>query len=391
MVKNKEQAGPYDAVVVGAGFAGLYMLHRLRAAGVSARAFEAGDGVGGTWYWNRYPGARVDVESLEYSYSFSPELEAEWEWTERYAAQPEMLGYLNHVADRFDLRRDIQLGTRVTAAHYDEAAEPLERDAPTTATACRARYCVMATGCLSTAQGRRDFPGPRASRAPSYHTGRWPHEGVDFTGKRVAVIGTGSSAIQSIPQIAAAGRPRHRLPAHAELQRAGPQRAARPGRGRATGPANRAELRAQERARAGFGIAAREHDKPALEAAPDGRASALRGAVALGGFALLGAFNDLIGRPAAPTTPRPSSCATRSARSSRTRAVAEKLSPKDYPIGAKRICVDTGYYETFNRDNVSLVDLPEDADRGDHADGRDDRGRASTRSTPSSSRPASTP
>ncbi|HEX9185984.1 MAG TPA: NAD(P)/FAD-dependent oxidoreductase, partial [Vicinamibacteria bacterium] len=194
------RADAVDAVVVGAGLAGLYILHRLRGLGLSVRVFEAGGGVGGTWYWNRYPGARCDVESMEYSYSFSEELEQEWRWTERYAAQPEILRYVEHVADRFDLRRDIRFDTRVTSAVFDEASG---RWAIRTDRGDRvsARFCIMATGCLSSAQMPR-FPGLETFEGRWYHTGRWPHEGVDFTGQRVGVIGTGSSAIQSIPSIA---------------------------------------------------------------------------------------------------------------------------------------------------------------------------------------------
>ena len=189
-----------DAVIIGAGFAGMYMLHRLRGMGFSARVIEAGNGVGGTWYWNRYPGARCDVESVQYSYQFSPELEQEWEWTERYATQPEILKYANHVADRFDLRRDIQFDTRVTRAEFDESNNGwiVETDKGQRIVA---RFVIMAMGCLSSPNtpniaGLADFAGP------TYHTGNWPHEGVDFTGKTVGVIGTGSSAIQSIPIIA---------------------------------------------------------------------------------------------------------------------------------------------------------------------------------------------
>src|SRR6059036_1225063 len=193
-------AGGFDAVVIGAGLAGLYMLHRLRGLGLSARVYEAGEGIGGTWYWNRYPGARCDVESMDYSYSFWDELQQEWRWTERYASQPEILTYINHVADRFDLRRDIQLSTRVTAAAFDEATGRW-RLATDRGDRIDARFCIMATGCLSDAQlpaiaGRETFAGRW------YHTGKWPHEGVDFTGQRVGVIGTGSSAIQSVPIIA---------------------------------------------------------------------------------------------------------------------------------------------------------------------------------------------
>ncbi len=189
-----------DAVVVGAGFAGLYMLHRLRGQGLSVRVFEAAGGVGGTWSWNRYPGARCDIESLEYSYQFSEELQQEWEWKERYAPQPEILEYLDHVADRLDLRRDIQFDTRVESAHFDEeSARWTLRTSAGGRLSCQ--FCIMATGCLSSTN-LPDFPGRDSFRGETYHTGRWPHEGVDFTGKRVGVIGTGSSAIQSIPLIA---------------------------------------------------------------------------------------------------------------------------------------------------------------------------------------------
>ena len=176
------------------------MLHRLRGLGLSARVYEAGDGVGGTWYWNRYPGARCDVESMDYSYSFSDELQQEWSWTERYASQPEILRYINHVADRLDLRRDIQLATRVTAAVFDDGTNrwAIETDR---GDRVAAQFCIMATGCLSDAQVPK-FKGLETFTGRWYHTGHWPHEGVDFTGQRVGVIGTGSSAIQSIPIIA---------------------------------------------------------------------------------------------------------------------------------------------------------------------------------------------
>src|ERR671911_1384795 len=189
-----------DAVVVGAGFAGLYAHHRLRRLGLSIQGYEAAADVGGTWWWNRYPGARCDVESMDYSYSFSDELEQEWTWSERYATQPEILRYVNHVADRFDLRRDIQFETRVTAATWDESARRwhVVTDRGDRVTA---RFCIMATGCLSAPQTPK-FPGLETFTGRWYHTGFWPHEGVDFTGQRVGVIGTGSSAIQSIPIIA---------------------------------------------------------------------------------------------------------------------------------------------------------------------------------------------
>jgi cyclohexanone monooxygenase len=190
----------FDVVIVGAGFAGLYMLHRLRGLGMTARVIEAASGVGGTWYWNRYPGARCDVESMQYSYSFSPEIQQEWTWSELFASQPEILRYANFVADRLDLKRDISFDTLVTSAHFDDAAHrwDIVTDAGETLSA---RFCVMATGCLSNARVP-DFKGLDSFEGETYHTGQWPHEGVDLTGKRVGVIGTGSSAIQAIPVMA---------------------------------------------------------------------------------------------------------------------------------------------------------------------------------------------
>jgi len=205
VMQHQQQRSPevdavFDAVIVGAGFAGMYMLHRLRGLGFTARVYEAGGGVGGTWYWNRYPGARCDVESMQYSFSFSEELDQQWDWSEKYAPQPEILAYANHVADRFGLRQHIAFETRVTAASFDEVAKcwRIETDR---GDRVAAKFCIMAVGCLSAAnhvpfRGREDF------RGALYHTGEWPHEGVDFTGLRVGVIGTGSSAIQSIPLIA---------------------------------------------------------------------------------------------------------------------------------------------------------------------------------------------
>jgi cation diffusion facilitator CzcD-associated flavoprotein CzcO len=348
-----EEARAYDAVIVGAGFSGLYMLHRLREQGLSVRLYEAGTGVGGTWYWNRYPGARVDIESLEYSYSFSPELDAEWEWSERYATQPELLAYLNHVADRFDLKPDIQLETRVTAAHFDEAANrwTVATDRGETVSA---RYCVMATGVLSVAN-EPDFPGVDAFAGPSWHTGRWPKEGVDFTGQRVGVIGTGSSAIQSIPQIAAQAdhvtvfqrTPNFSVPAHN-----GPVDPAVV----ADWAANRAQYRREGRD-TGFGIRMVDpQETPAMDVPAEERRAVYEARWRVGGFALLGSYGDLLASQEANDT------AAEFVRGKireivRDPETAEKLAPKSFPIGTKRMCVDTDYYATFNRENVSLVDL----------------------------------
>src|ERR1700751_2209945 len=192
--------GTFDAVVVGAGFGGLYMLHRLRELRFRARSYEVGGGVGGTWYWNRYPGARCDVESLQYSFSFSEELDQEWNWSEKYSPQPEILAYANHVTDRFDLRSQIVFDTRVIRTTFDEYNDTwlTETDRGDRVSA---RFCIMAVGCLS-APNRPKFPGLEDFEGPVYPPGEWPHQGVDFPGLRVGVIGTGSSAIQSIPIIA---------------------------------------------------------------------------------------------------------------------------------------------------------------------------------------------
>jgi cyclohexanone monooxygenase len=196
-----------DAIVVGAGLGGLYALHRLRKLGLKARAFEAGSGVGGTWFWNRYPGARCDVESMEYSYAFDDALQQEWRWPERYGTQPEILRYINHVADRFDLRRDVVLNTRVTAAVFDPASNTwtVRTDQ---GDVVRAPFCIMATGNLSTPRVP-DFKGLARFKGQWYHSGLWPHEGVDFSGLRVGVIGTGSSGVQMIPLIAARAKHLH--------------------------------------------------------------------------------------------------------------------------------------------------------------------------------------
>jgi len=345
-------AGDFDAVIVGAGFAGLYMLHRLRGLGLSARVYEAGGGVGGTWYWNRYPGARCDVESMDYSYSFSDQLQQEWAWTERYASQPEILKYINHVADTFDLRHDIQLETRVTAASFDEATNRwlVQTDRGDRVSA---QFCIMATGCLSTAQVP-PFKGLETFAGKWYHTGHWPHEGVDFTGQRVGVIGTGSSAIQSIPIIARQAAslvvfqrtPNFSVPArNAPLDPEDERRM----------KARYAEYRRQAReSRVGFVVATNEQS--ALAAAPEERQREYEARWNRGGLGFTAAFPDLLTRKDANDTAAEFFRAKIRA-TVRDPAVAEALVPTDYPLGTKRMCVDTDYYETFNRDNVTLVDL----------------------------------
>jgi cyclohexanone monooxygenase len=352
MSEGSRPASELDAVVVGAGFAGLYMLYRLRGLGLSARVYEAGDGVGGTWYWNRYPGARCDVESMDYSYSFSDELQQEWKWTERYASQPEILTYINHVADRFDLRRDIQLSTRVTRAVFDAAASrwTVETDRGDRVSA---RFCIMATGCLSSAQVPK-FPGLETFRGRRYHTGHWPHEGVDFTGQRVGVIGTGSSAIQSIPIIASQAAhlfvfqrtPNFSIPAHnAPIDPEFEQRVKR----------DYAEFRRQARqSRVGFVV--ERSEASALAVPPDERQREYEKRWRRGGLGFTATYVDLLTNKDANDTAA-EFCRSKIRSVVRDRAVAEALVPTHYPVGTKRMCVDTHYYETFNRDNVTLIDL----------------------------------
>lgn len=343
-----------DAVIVGAGFAGLYMLHRLRGLGLSAKVFEAGTGVGGTWYWNRYPGARCDVESMDYSYSFSDELQQEWRWTERYAAQPEILKYINHVADRFDLRRDIQFETRVTSAAFDEDAcrWTIQTDR---GDRVPARFCIMATGCLSDAQVP-DFKGLESFAGKWYHTGRWPHEGVDFTGLRVAIIGTGSSAIQSTPIIARQAShlyvfqrtPNYSVPAHnAPLDPEYERRV----------KAGYAEFRRQAReSRVGF-VMERSGDS-ALAVPAEERQREYEKRWGKGGLGFSATYTDIL------TSQEANDTAAQFFRAKireivHDPKVADLLTPRDYPLGTKRLCVDTGYYATFNRGNATLVDVRE--------------------------------
>jgi cation diffusion facilitator CzcD-associated flavoprotein CzcO len=339
-----------DVVIVGAGFAGMYMLHKLRGLGMSARVFEAASGVGGTWYWNRYPGARCDVESMQYSYSFSPELQQEWQWSELFASQPEILRYANHVADRLDLRRDIQFDTRVTKAHFDRTTSRwsirTDRGDHVTAT-----YCVMATGCLSTARVP-DFKGLAGFTGKTYHTGHWPHEGVDFTGQRVGVIGTGSSAIQAIPVIAKQAARLYvfqRTPNFSIPSRNGPMTRDY----EASWKSDYRTLREQAR-HMRTGILNNPNDKSALELSDEDRQRIYETRWAAGGTNFMAAFNDLIFNQQANDTAA-EFVRNKIRATVRDQAVAELLAPKNHPIGTKRICVDTEYYDTYNHDNVTLV------------------------------------
>ena len=349
-----QRTGPahLDAVVVGAGFAGLYALHRLRSQGLTVRVFEAAPGVGGTWYYNRYPGARCDVESVDYSYSFSEELQQQWNWTERYATQPEILEYLNWVTDTLDLRRDITFGTRVTSAVLDE--DTLRWTVSTdSGEVVSARFAIMATGALSAAI-TPDFAGLDSFSGDVFHTAHWPHEGVDFTGRRVAVIGTGSSGIQSIPFIAEQAAqlyvfqrtPNYSVPA-----------------GNRPLPADElAEIKANyaERRRISFrsggGSPYVGTTTPTLQVPPQERRMAFEKRWQLGGVLFSKTFPDQMTDLAANDE-------ARKFWEEKIRAViddpavAELLIPDDHPIGAKRICTDSDYFQTFNRNNVELVSV----------------------------------
>lgn len=342
----------FDAVVVGAGFAGLHLLHRLRESGLRVQVLEAGDGIGGTWYFNRYPGARCDVESADYSYSWSPELEQEWRWSERYAQQPEILAYVNHVVDRFDLAPHVRLSSRVTSAVFDEDA------ATWTVTTddghqVVAPLCFMATGCLSVPR-IPSLPGQETFEGSVFHTARWPHEPVDFTGQRVGVVGTGSSGTQAIPVIAQVAEhlyvfqrtPNFSVPANNR-----PIEDDEDARIKATYPQRRAKTRSTA-----TGLFRDMNRVKAADCPEPERREIFEKYWDDAGFGFILAFSDLLLDPVAneraveffrgkiealvedPTT-------------------ARKLVPTTYPFGSKRPCVDTGYYQTFNRSNVTLVDV----------------------------------
>lgn len=342
----------HDALIIGAGFAGLYQLHRLREAGVDAHVIEAGDDVGGTWYWNRYPGARCDIESVEYSYSFDDDLQQEWTWTERYSAQPELLRYLQHVADRFDLRPGITFNCRVEELSWDEEAThwTVRTDDGTTRTA---RFVIAATGCLSV-PSRPSFDGMDDFEGDLYWTSSWPHGGVDLTGKRVGVIGTGSSGLQTITAIAPEvgtltvfqrtacyAVPAHNGPISDLL---------------ASAKTRYPELREASRMTpSGYQCGA--ETTAFLELPPEETRPALDKRWDLGGLCFADSFSDVL--IDLDANARVSEYVRERIQEKVTDpTVAAKLLPT-FPIAAKRLCVDTGYYEVYNQDNVSLVDLQE--------------------------------
>ena len=349
-------AETYDVVVVGAGFAGMYMLHKLRKQGLSVRVYEQGGDVGGTWYWNRYPGARCDVESMQYSYSFDDELQQQWNWSERYAPQPEILKYANHVADRFGLRSDIQLDTRVDRAEFDEDANHWSVTTSDGRTVT-ARHFVLATGCLSNAR-MPDIEGLSGFKGKVYHTGNWPHEPIDFTGLRVGVIGTGSSAIQSVPVIAEQAAhltvfqrtANFSIPARNAELTAGEREAFRK---------KYPEIRRFAREEARNGIYTEMPDRGALDDGDNERRAKYEERWTRGGLTFMSVYNNL-GLDKAANDTAADFVREKIAEIVRDPATARLLQPNNHPIGSKRICIDTEYFATFNRPNVLLVDIKSD-------------------------------
>jgi cyclohexanone monooxygenase len=345
----------FDAIVVGAGFGGMYMLHRLRSMGLAVRVYERGGGVGGTWYWNRYPGARCDLESMEYSYSFDESLQQEWNWSEKYGTQPELLRYANHVADRFNLRRDIVFGTNVVSAHRDNVKN-LWTLATDTGCIVMARQLILATGNLSTPQLPK-IEGVAKFSGRTFHTGQWPQEGINFNGQRVGIIGTGSSAVQAIPHVAEQAldltvfqrTANFSIPAHH-----GPLSAAT----REVHKLNYNEIR-EAAYKTPFGIA--KYGSPtqaAFDVSDEERQKTYEDAWKTGGQALLFCYTDLLTNRKSNETAA-EFVRQRIRETVKDPHVAELLCPKDHPIGTKRLCLDSFYFETYNRDNVHLIDVKE--------------------------------
>jgi cyclohexanone monooxygenase len=359
-----DELNSYDVLVVGAGFAGLRALHTLRQAGHRVAVLEAAQGVGGVWYWNRYPGARCDIESYDYSYAFSPELEQEWRWTQRYARQPEILAYAEHVADRFDLRRDIHLGQRVSEARWDESSchWMLVTDAGET---WQGRILIWAVGNLSCTK-RPDLPRLDAFRGRVLHTAEWPHEPVDVTGQRVGVIGTGSSGMQSIPLLAQDA-------AHLTVFQRTPNFSV-PALHREISDEEDAQVKATyaERRHAILqspsGLGFRPRREATLEVSEDERTAAFEEAWNGRGFGFALTFRDILLDEDANATAA-DFIRAKIAEKVRDPRIRELLTPRDHPFGAKRPVVDDGYFETFNRENVTLVDI-----RSDHLAGASETG-----------------
>ena len=344
----------YDAIVVGAGFGGMYALHRLRKLGYRVRVLEAADGVGGTWYWNRYPGARCDVESLEYSYSFDNELQQDWEWPERFSAQADIEKYANHVADRFDLRKDIEFNTRIESAEFDnETAQWTIRAVG--GNTYTAKYLVLAVGNLSLPRVP-NFKGLEQFKGRWFHTGQWPKETVDFTGRTVGIIGTGSSGIQTIPMVAKQAKHLYVFQRTANYSVPAINRPLTP----EAAKAHKAQYEKwrEEAKKTPFGIAG--HPPPEKFAAEDtfeNRQRLFEQKWNTGGnISFLYAYKDLL------TDEKANAMACEFVHD-KIRAtvkdpkVAELLIPNDHPIGTKRLCLDTGYFETYNQDNVTLVNV----------------------------------
>lgn len=344
-----------DVVVVGAGFAGIYALHATREAGFSVVCLEAADGVGGTWHFNRYPGCRCDVESVDYSYSFDEKLQEEWVWSERYATQPEILSYINHVVDRFDLRRDIELNSRVESARFDE---PSSRWLLTTGDGreYHARYVLFATGALSTPL-TPDIPGVADFAGEVYYTAQWPDPGPGFTGKRVGVIGTGSSGIQAVPVIA------EEADALTVFQRTANYSV--PAHNRAITAEDRERIRQEYPARrvksrmSGGGSPHEAHPKKTTEASEQERQAAFEKTWRNGGVLFSKTFPDQLKDLEANRYAQRFFEAKLREKVHDHQILAD-LTPNDHPLGTKRICTDSGYYETFNREHVRLVNLRRD-------------------------------
>jgi cation diffusion facilitator CzcD-associated flavoprotein CzcO len=341
-----------DALVVGAGFGGIYMLHALRSHGYNAQAVETGTNVGGTWYWNRYPGARCDVESIDYSYAFSEDLYRSWEWSERYATQPEILRYADYVTDELGLRDHIRFSTTIVGARFDEAANVWTSECAD-GQVIRSRFLIGAVGCLSASQIPQ-LPGIAEYDGPIYHTGRWPHEGVDLTGRRVAVIGTGSSGIQLIPQVA---RDVDHLTVFQRTPNFSFPARNRPLTGRETWHAKEAFPAIAAYAHTSHaGHYIESTGKAATEATDEERVAEFEHRWQVGGTGLVSAYTDLL-RDADSNAYLADFIRAKIAELVDDPEVARTLMPFDHAVGAKRPCVDTDYYSTYNRDNVELVDL----------------------------------